>query len=112
METTELKNIAAQIRRDCLRMVYAVKSGHIGGALGCADFFTSLYFKHLKHDAKSFTVEGKNQDHFYLSNGHISSVFYSTLARCGYFNVKELSTFRIYGTRLQGHPCVENEQAV
>ena len=100
----DLKNIASQIRRDILRMVHGVNSGHPGGSLGCADFFTALYFKVMKH-SRNFTMDGKNEDLFFLSNGHISPVYYSTLARAGYFEIKELGTFRKLNTRLQGHPA-------
>lgn len=100
----ELQNIATQVRRDILRMVHAVNSGHPGGSLGCADLFTALYFSHLNHNPAHFTMEGKGQDIFYLSNGHISPVWYSVLARSGYFNIDELKTFRKLNTRLQGHP--------
>ncbi len=99
----ELKAIATQIRRDIVRMVHGAQSGHPGGSLGCADFFTALYFKVLTHDPQ-FHMEGKNEDLFFLSNGHISPVFYSALARSGYFDIKELSTFRKINSRLQGHP--------
>jgi transketolase len=99
----DLKAVASQIRRDIVRMVYGAQSGHPGGSLGCADFFTALYFKVLKHDP-NFHMDGKNEDIFFLSNGHISPVFYSALARSGYFDVKELSTFRKINSRLQGHP--------
>src|SRR5580658_816730 len=99
----DLKAIALQIRRDIVRMVYGAQSGHPGGSLGTADFFTALYFKVLKHDPR-FHMDGKNEDLFFLSNGHISPVFYSTLARSGYFDVKELATFRRINSRLQGHP--------
>ena len=99
----DLKAIASQIRRDIVRMVHGAQSGHPGGSLGCADFFTALYFKVLKHDPK-FNMDGKNEDLFFLSNGHISPVFYSALARSGYFDIKELSTFRKINSRLQGHP--------
>ena len=99
----ELKAIASQIRRDIVRMVHGAQSGHPGGSLGCADFFTALYFKVLTHDPH-FHMDGKNEDIFFLSNGHISPVFYSSLARSGYFDVKELSTFRKINSRLQGHP--------
>jgi len=101
---SELKKIAAQIRRDILRMVHGAKSGHPGGSLGCTEFFTALYFKVLKHDP-SFNMDAANEDVFILSNGHISPVFYSTLARAGYFDLKELSTFRRINSRLQGHPA-------
>lgn len=100
----QLERTATQVRRDIVRMVHAVQSGHPGGSLGCADFMTALYFSIMKHDPKNFTMDGKGQDVFFLSNGHISPVFYSVLARCGYFDVKELATFRKIGTRLQGHP--------
>lgn len=99
----DLKAIASQIRRDIVRMVHGAASGHPGGSLGCADYFTALYFKVLKHDP-NFHMDGKNEDIFFLSNGHISPVFYSALARSGYFNIKELSTFRKINSRLQGHP--------
>jgi transketolase len=99
----DLKAIASQIRRDIVRMVYGAQSGHPGGSLGCTDFFTALYFKVLKHDP-NFHMDGKNEDIFFLSNGHISPVFYAALARSGYFDIKELSTFRKINSRLQGHP--------
>jgi transketolase len=99
----ELKAIASQIRRDIVRMVHGAQSGHPGGSLGCADFFTALYFKVLTHDPH-FHMDGKNEDIFFLSNGHISPVFYSALSRSGYFDIKELSTFRKINSRLQGHP--------
>ena len=99
----ELKAIASQIRRDIVRMVYGAQSGHPGGSLGCTDFLTALYFKVLKHDP-NFHMDGKNEDIFFLSNGHISPVFYAALARSGYFDIKELSTFRKINSRLQGHP--------
>ena len=100
----DLMAIASQIRRDILRMVHGASSGHPGGSLGCADFFTALYFEIMKHDPK-FSMDGKNEDIFFLSNGHISPVFYSTLARSGYFDLKELATFRKLNSRLQGHPA-------
>ena len=103
MATTDLTKIASQIRRDIVRMVHAQQSGHPGGSLGCTDFLTALYFKVLKHD-HSFSIDGKGEDLFFLSNGHISPVFYSVLARSGYFDVKELATFRKINSRLQGHP--------
>jgi transketolase len=99
----ELKDIATQIRRDIVRMVHAVQSGHPGGSLGCTDFFTALYFKQMNHNT-AFKMDGIGEDLFFLSNGHISPVFYSTLARSGYFETKELSTFRKLNSRLQGHP--------
>jgi len=100
---TDLKSIASQIRRDIVRMVHGAASGHPGGSLGCADFFTALYFETMQHNPQ-FTMDGKNEDIFFLSNGHISPVFYSALARSGYFDIKELSTFRKINSRLQGHP--------
>src|SRR2546421_11925295 len=101
---TDLKEIAAQIRRDVLRMVHAANSGHPGGSLGCTDFFTALSFKIMHHNPK-FKMDGIGEDIFFLSNGHISPVFYATLARSGYFDLKELSTFRKINSRLQGHPA-------
>jgi transketolase len=103
-QLTDLKNIAAQIRRDIVRMVHAAQSGHPGGSLGCTEFFTALYFKLMKHDP-AFYMDAMNEDVFFLSNGHISPVFYATLARSGYFDIKELSTFRKINSRLQGHPA-------
>lgn len=100
----DLKGMASQIRRDIVRMVHGCASGHPGGSLGCTDFFTALFFKVLKHDPK-FNMNAKNEDVFFLSNGHISPVFYSTLARSGYFDTKELGTFRKINSRLQGHPA-------
>lgn len=102
--TQKLKDIASQVRRDIVRMVYAPSSGHPGGALGCADFLTTIYFDVLKASPKSFTMDGKGEDMFFLSNGHLSAVWYSVLARNGYFPISELSTFRLIGSRLQGHP--------
>ncbi len=101
--TVELKTLAKQIRRDILRMVHAVNSGHPGGSLGCTEFFVALYGKVMEYKLP-FTMAGKNEDLFFLSNGHISPVFYSTLARFGFFPVQELSTFRKLDSRLQGHP--------
>ena len=100
----QLQKIASQVRRDIVRMVHAVNSGHPGGSLGCADFFTALYFDILQHDPQNWDMNGTNQDLFFLSNGHISPVFYSVLARSGYFPVAELATFRKLNSRLQGHP--------
>jgi transketolase len=100
----DLKAIASQIRRDIVRMVHGASSGHPGGSLGCADFFAALYFKVMKHNP-AFSMDGKNEDLFFLSNGHISPVFYSALARSGYFNIKELASFRKLNSRLQGHPA-------
>jgi transketolase len=103
-EINELKRTASQVRRDIVRMVHGCKSGHPGGSLGCADFLTALYFDVMKHNPQ-FSMEGKGEDIFFLSNGHISPVFYSVLARSGYFPVKELATFRQLNSRLQGHPA-------
>jgi len=102
--TKELKNIATQVRRDIVRMVHAVNSGHPGGSLGCTEFFVALYFEVMKHDP-AFKMDGIGEDLFFLSNGHISPVFYSALARSGYFEVSELATFRKLNSRLQGHPA-------
>jgi transketolase len=99
----ELKGIASQVRRDIVRMVHAVQSGHPGGSLGCADYFTALFFHTMKHD-RNFSMDGKGEDLFFLSNGHISPVYYSALARSGYFEIKELASFRKINSRLQGHP--------
>jgi transketolase len=98
-----LKDIANQVRRDIVRMVHGVQSGHPGGSLGCADFLTALYFNVMNHD-KNFNMNGQGEDLFFLSNGHISPVFYSVLARSGYFPTEELASFRKLNTRLQGHP--------
>lgn len=103
----ELKALSTQIRRDILRMVHAVNSGHPGGSLGTVEFFTALYGKVMNYK-QPFTMEGKNEDHFYLSNGHISPVLYSTLARFGFFPVEELATFRKLNSRLQGHPTTHD----
>jgi len=100
----ELKDVAVQIRRDIVRMVHGANSGHPGGSLGCTDFFAALYFKIMKHDPR-FNMDARGEDLFILSNGHISPVFYSTLARSGYFDTKELATFRKIDSRLQGHPA-------
>ena len=100
---SNLKDIATQIRRDIVRMVHAVQSGHPGGSLGCTEYFTALHFDIMKHDPK-FNMDGIGEDLFFLSNGHISPVYYSALARSGYFPVTELNTFRKLNTRLQGHP--------
>lgn len=101
---SSLQDTATQIRRDIVRMVHGAASGHPGGSLGCTEFFTALYFKVMKHDP-NFHMEARNEDVFILSNGHISPVFYSTLARSGYFDIKELATFRKINSRLQGHPA-------
>ncbi|MFZ9695716.1 MAG: transketolase [Chitinophagaceae bacterium] len=101
--TAQLQDIATQLRRDIIRMVHAVNSGHPGGSLGCADFLTALYFQVMKHNP-SFDMNATEEDVFILSNGHISPVYYAVLARAGYFPIAELSTFRKLNTRLQGHP--------
>ncbi len=100
----DLKDIAAQERRDIVRMVYEAQSGHPGGSLGCVEFFTALYFKIMERKP-GFDIDGKDEDLFFLSNGHISPVWYSTLARAGYFPLKELSTYRKINSRVQGHPA-------
>ncbi len=100
----QLERTASQIRRDIVRMVHACQSGHPGGSLGCTDFFVALYFHHLRHNP-GFNMDGQGEDLFFLSNGHISPVWYSTLAHAGYFDKKELVTFRFLNTRLQGHPA-------
>lgn len=99
-----LKSVAAQVRRDIVRMVHAVQSGHPGGSLGCADFITALYFETMKINPQNFKINESDEDLFFLSNGHISPVWYSVLAHRGYFPVSELATFRKLNTRLQGHP--------
>lgn len=104
---SELKTLTTQIRRDILRMVHAVNSGHPGGSLGCTEYFTALYGKIMNYKLP-FTMEGNGEDLFFLSNGHISPVFYSTLARFNFFPVAELATFRKLGTRLQGHPTTHD----
>ena len=100
---TELNDTVTQIRRDILRMVHANSSGHPGGSLGCAEYLTALYFDVMNHNT-SFSMDAKGEDIFFLSNGHISPVLYSVLARSGYFDVAELATFRKLNSRLQGHP--------
>jgi transketolase len=100
----ELENIASQVRRDIIRMVNGCSSGHPGGSLGCTDLMTALYFDVMDIKPESFTLKGNGEDMFFLSNGHISPVWYSVLARRGFFPVKELATFRKLGSRLQGHP--------
>ena len=107
MNTAELHNLSTQVRRDIVRMVHAVQSGHPGGSLGCTDLLVKLYFDTMNIDATAFDMDGKNEDLFFLSNGHISPVWYSVLARRGYFPVSELATFRKLNTRLQGHPATE-----
>lgn len=105
-DAAELEKIASQVRRDVVRMVHSCGSGHPGGALGCTDYFVSLFFKIMKHNP-SFHMDGINEDIFFLSNGHISAVYYSCLARSGYFDPNELSTHRKINSRLQGHPATE-----
>jgi len=102
----ELEKIATQVRRDILRMVHAVNSGHPGGSLGVTDFMVALYFKIMKHD-KNFDMNAQNEDVFFLSNGHVAPAWYSVLARYGYFSVDELSTLRKLNSRLQGHPSTD-----
>ena len=104
---TELQQTVSQVRRDIVRMVHANNSGHPGGSLGCAEYLVALYFDILKHDT-NFKMDGKEEDLFFLSNGHISPVFYSVLARSGYFDVAELATFRKINSRLQGHPTTHD----
>ena len=104
MEVVNLTEVSSQVRRDIVRMVAGVQSGHPGGSLGCADFLTVLYFEIMKNDPSSFTMDGNGEDLFFLSNGHISPVLYSVLAHKGYFDKSELASFRLINTRLQGHP--------
>lgn len=103
-EIIELKNLCTQVRRDIVRMVHAVSSGHPGGSLGCVEYLVALYKVVMKHNPQNFNMDATNEDVFFLSNGHISPVFYSVLARSGYFPIEELKTFRKLNTRLQGHP--------
>ncbi len=103
----KLSDIASQIRRDIIRMVTAAQSGHPGGSLSSTDIMTALFFSEMKHSPEKWDRSGKGNDMFFLSAGHISPVFYSTLARSGYFPIKELSSFRVFGSRLQGHPSVD-----
>lgn len=105
---SELEKLAVQVRRDILRMVHACQSGHPGGSLGCVEYFLALYGHLMKHDP-AFHMDGKGEDVFFLSNGHISPVWYSVLARSGYFPLSELSTFRRLNSRLQGHPATEEK---
>ena len=107
MNKEDLKAVSSQVRRDIVRMVSAVKSGHPGGSLGCADFLTYLYFEAMNENSSNFTMDALNEDVFFLSNGHISPVWYSVLARKGYFPVPELATFRKISSRLQGHPSTD-----
>ena len=108
MELKEMKELGTQVRRDIVRMVHAVASGHPGGSLGCVEFLVALYGKVMRHNPAKFTMDGANEDLFFLSNGHISPVFYSVLAHTGYFPVSELATFRKLNTRLQGHPTTHD----
>jgi len=103
-EINELEKTASQVRRDIVRMVANAKSGHPGGSLGCADFLVALYFDVLNHNSGNFNMDGTGEDLFFLSNGHISPVFYSVLARSGYFDIDEMNSFRMLDSRLQGHP--------
>jgi transketolase len=105
--SAELKKVSSQVRRDIVRMVANAASGHPGGSMSSADFLTALYFEVMNHDPKNWTRDGKGKDVFILSAGHLTPVYYSLLARTGYFPVEELNTFRKFGTRLQGHPSVE-----
>jgi len=100
----ELKDLTTQVRRDIVRMVHAVNSGHPGGSLGCAEFFVALYNEIMDYNGSEFNMDGKGEDLFFLSNGHISPVWYSVLARKGFFEIDELKTFRKIDSRLQGHP--------
>ncbi|MEY3085014.1 MAG: hypothetical protein RL037_1194 [Bacteroidota bacterium] len=109
MEKVSLNQVASQVRRDIVRMVAAVNSGHPGGSLGCTDFLTYLYFEGMTHKPDSFDMDGIGEDLFFLSNGHISPVWYSVLARRGYFPIGDLSTFRKIGSKLQGHPSTDKK---
>ncbi|MFZ9586806.1 MAG: transketolase [Crocinitomicaceae bacterium] len=109
MENSALEKVASQVRRDIVRMVSAVNSGHPGGSLGCADFLSFLYFEQMNFNAESFQMDGIGEDLFFLSNGHISPVWYSVLARAGYFPIAELGTFRKLSSRLQGHPSTDKK---
>ena len=108
VDIKELQKVCSQVRRDIVRMVHGCQSGHPGGSLGCVEFFVSLYFDIMNHNTE-FTMDGKNEDLFFLSNGHISPVFYSVLARSGYFPIDELKTFRQIDSRLQGHPTTHEK---
>ena len=108
MKTPELEKISCQVRRDIVRMVHAVQSGHPGGSLGCVEFLVALFFEKMTHK-NEFNMDGENEDLFFLSNGHISPVLYSVLARSGYFNINELKTFRNIDSRLQGHPATKEK---
>lgn len=106
-DISALKSICSQVRRDIVRMVHAVNSGHPGGSLGCTEYFVAMYFNILRHNPTPFKMDGIGEDLFFLSNGHISPVYYSVLARSGYFEVSELATFRKLNSRLQGHPATK-----
>ena len=106
-QSTPLSDLCTQVRRDIVRMVHGASSGHPGGSLGCTDFLVKLYFEEMRIDPENWNMDGKGEDLFFLSNGHISPVWYSVLARRGYFEVSELSTFRKLNSRLQGHPATE-----
>ena len=108
MKTPELEKISSQVRRDIVRMVHAVQSGHPGGSLGCVEYLVALFFDKMTHK-REFNMDGENEDLFFLSNGHISPVLYSVLARSGYFNIDELKTFRNIDSRLQGHPATKEK---
>lgn len=105
--SNSLKDLATQVRRDIVRMVHGASSGHPGGSLGCTDFLVKLYFEEMSIDPAQWSMDGKGEDLFFLSNGHISPVWYSVLSRRGYFDVSELATFRKLNSRLQGHPATE-----
>ena len=107
MSTQSTPAICSQVRRDIVRMVHAVSSGHPGGSLGCVELLVKLYFEEMNLDAENFTMDGKGEDLFFLSNGHISPVWYSVLSRRGFFATTELATFRKINSRLQGHPAIE-----
>lgn len=107
MDIKKLEGFASQVRRDIVRMVSAVNSGHPGGSLGCTDFLTVLYQHQMKHNPAQFDMDAKGEDVFFLSNGHISPVWYSVLARSGYFPVADLAGFRKLGSKLQGHPSTD-----
>ena len=109
--TASLQDVCTQVRRDIVRMVHGASSGHPGGSLGCTDFLVKLYFEEMQIDPENFTMDGRGEDLFFLSNGHISPVWYSVLSRRGYFPVSELATFRKLNTRLQGHPATEEGPA-
>jgi len=107
-DISRLEKICSQVRRDIVRMVHAVQSGHPGGSLGCTEYFVSLFFHIMKHNPSNFSMDGIHEDLFFLSNGHISPVYYSVLARSGYFEVYELASFRRLNSRLQGHPATHS----